>query len=156
MSEAAPWGRDEFLGELFERFPGLESKQDPSVQGLLHCEMGWFSHHTSHAIEIGAFRSVRHHFEFIDNALARASDELENAILVSYLENVFGLNTPGTRHARNLLTPRLAVPVAEMEGHFIAKVIGVLPPIGVDPGPETTAELDARIIALSNTDGAKP
>jgi hypothetical protein len=140
-----PWGLEEFLAELFERFPGLESKQDKSAKGLLHCEMGWFSHKTSEAIDIGAFRSVRHHFEFVDFALARASDELENAILVSYLENVFALNTPGTRHARNLLTPRLAPHVTAMEGHFFASVDGTLPLIDVGCDAVVDAELERRI-----------
>jgi hypothetical protein len=143
MTTSIPtWGRHEFLAELFERFPGLEQKQDPSMKGLLHCEMGWFSHFTSEAVEIGAFRSVRHHFEFVDLALMRASDELENAIVVSYLENVFACNTPGTRHARNLLTPRLAAHVVAMSGHFIAYVEGTMPPIAVG---YDSAELETRI-----------
>jgi hypothetical protein len=140
-----PWGREEFLAELFERFPGLEYKQDPTVKGLLHCEMGWFSHKTSEAIEIRAFRGVRHHFEFVDHTLERATDELGNAIMVSYLENVSALNTPGTRHARNLLTPRLAALVASLEGHFIAKIEGTLPPIDVNCDAVVAAELERRI-----------
>jgi hypothetical protein len=139
------WGCDAFLAELFERFPGLEHKQDPSVTGLLHCEMGWFSHQTSNAVEICAFSSVRHHFEFVDCALARASDELENAIMVSYLENVFALNTPGTRHARNRLTPRLAAHVAAISGHFISNVEGTLPPIQAGCDAVAAAELERRM-----------
>jgi hypothetical protein len=142
------WGRDEFLAELFERFPGLESKRDKSAKGLLHCEMGWFSHKTSEAIEIGAFRSVRHHFEFIDFASTHASDELENAIAVSYLENVFGIHTPNTAKARDLLTTRLAALVAAMSGHFIADVEGTLPPIDVDCDAMAAAELERRITGL--------
>jgi hypothetical protein len=66
------------------------------VEGQLRCELGWFLYQTSHAIEISAFRSARQHVEFIDNALAQASDALKNAIPVWYLENVFGLNILGT------------------------------------------------------------
>jgi hypothetical protein len=65
---------------------------------------------------------------------------------VSYLENVFALNTPGTRHARNLLTPSLAAPVIEMQGHFIATVEGTLPPIEVGCGAVAAAELERRIM----------
>jgi hypothetical protein len=148
QSPEAPWGRHEFLAELFERFPGLKSKQDKSANGLLHCEVGWFSHKTSEAIEIGAFRSVRHHFEFVDFALARASDALENAVMVSYLENVFAQNTDNTRRARNLLTPRLAAHIVEMEGHFIAAVEGTLPPISVTSNKQDVAELERRISGL--------
>jgi hypothetical protein len=147
------WGRDEFLIELFERFPGLEHKQDPSIHGLLHCEMGWFSHQTSDAIEIGAFRSVRHHFEFVDYALSRSSHELENAIHVSYLENVFGTNTDNTAKARSLLTPCLSAAVLEMEGHFIAKVEGVLPPIEVEQSSPATLELERRLNSMTKTHG---
>jgi hypothetical protein len=148
------WGRDEFLARLLQRFPGLEAVQDPHVTGLLHCEMGWFSNKTSAAIESRDFRLVRDHFEFMDEALTRPSDDLKNAIWVSYLENVFGINTGGTAKARHLLAPRLSAPVIEMEGHFIAKAGGVLPPIGVRPDPLTAADLNSRIIVMINTEGA--
>jgi hypothetical protein len=133
---------------LFEQFPALQSKQDGSAKGLLHCGMGWFSHQTSDAIQIGALRSVRHHFEFVDAALARASDELENAILVSYIENVFAQNTPGTQYVSNLLTPPLAAHVAAMEGHFIARVDDTLAPIKVNCNAVAAAELERRITSL--------
>jgi hypothetical protein len=149
MSDQTLWAGAEFMAELLRRFPELEGVQDPDVTGLIHCEMGWFSSKTSTAIESREFRLVRNHFEFIDDALTRASDALENAILVSYLENVFGLNTENTVTARNFLTPRLSAPAIEMEGHFIAKVVGALPPIGVRPEPQLAVELDARIIAMS-------
>jgi hypothetical protein len=29
MSDPALWGRDEFMGRLFERFPALTKEQDP-------------------------------------------------------------------------------------------------------------------------------
>jgi hypothetical protein len=145
--QTALWGREAFLAELFRRFPVLEACQDPHVTGLLHCEMGWFSHKTNDAIKAGNFRLVRQHFEFVEHALAQASDELENAITVSYLENVFGLDTPNTRFARNLLTPSLSEPVLLMEGHFIAHVAEALPPISVDCDAQEAAELERRITA---------
>jgi hypothetical protein len=144
MSDPA-WGRDEFVARLLRRFPELDGRQDASVKGLLHCEMGWFSHQTDAAIESGNFRLVRIHFEFIDEVLANASDELENAIMVSYLENVFSLNTPDTAKARDLLTPRLAAQVAAMSGHFIAAVQGTLPPIDIGCDAEAAAELERRM-----------
>jgi hypothetical protein len=151
MNGSTLWGRDEFLIQLLKRFPELLERQDPSVTGLVHCEMGWFSHITSDAIEARNFRLVRAHFQFIDEALTSASDELENAILVSYLENVFALKTPETAQARDLLTPRLSAPVLEMEGHFIAKVEGTLPPIGRNKG--TADELEQRLRTMSGSKG---
>lgn len=148
MVAQTSWGRDEFMSALFERCPALYAIQDPHVNGLLHCEMGWFSHKTDDAIAVHDFRLVRDHFEFIDAALARASDELENAIIVSYLENVFALDTEQTRWARNLLTPQLSAPMVAMEGHFIAKVDGVMPPIGTNCDAETAAELERRFSQL--------
>jgi hypothetical protein len=84
MSDPA-WGRDEFVAQFLRRFPEVDDRQDASVRGLLHCEKGWISRMTDEAIESGNFRLVRAHFEFIDEALFHASDELENAIAVSYL-----------------------------------------------------------------------
>jgi hypothetical protein len=148
MRDHASWGRDEFMSRLFERFPNLAAERDPDRAGLLHCEMGWFSNKTSAAIEAHDFSLVRTHFEFIDEALVHASDALENAILVSYLENVFALNTRHTARARDLLTPGLSVPVIEMEEHFIARVDGVLPPVRRDGDQQSRDELTRRLLLM--------
>jgi hypothetical protein len=155
MIARTPWQRDNFISQLFARFPELQEHQDPTVAGLLHCEMGWFSHKTSDAIEARDFRLVRAHFEFVDEALTFASEELENAILVSYLENVFAPNTPKTAKARDLLTPQLLAPVLEMEGHFIAKVAGTLPPIARSGSQGAANELEQRLRTMSGSKGRR-
>jgi hypothetical protein len=156
VSVPALWGRDTFMAELLKRFPLLAPMQDRHVTGLLHCEMGWFSHATGDAIDIREFRLVRAHFEFIDEALSCGSDALENAILVSYLENVFGRSTPDTARARDLLTPELLRPVIEMEGHFIERVAGTLPAIPRQCGTAAAEELGQRLSAMmaAETDAA--
>jgi hypothetical protein len=154
MSDQSAWGREAFLRRLFQRFPTLTDRPDMSAEGLVHCEMGWFSNKTSEAMEAHQFRLVRAHFEFIDEALARGSDELENAILVSYLENVFAVNTECTAKARDLLTPLLSAPVLEMEGHFIAHIAGTRPPIGRDCGTRDAEELEQRLLAMTKISGA--
>jgi hypothetical protein len=154
MSDQSAWGREEFLRRLSQRFQTLTNRPDLSATGLLNCEMGWFSHKTSEAIDAQHFRLVRAHFELIDEALVHATDALENAILVSYLENVFAVNTARTAKARDLLTPRLSAPVLEMEGHFIARVAGTRPPIDRDCGTRDTQELEQRVLTMTEISGA--
>jgi hypothetical protein len=155
MINQLAWGREEFLRRLFQRFPTLAHGPDAFAAGLLHCEMGWFSNKTSEAMDAHHFRLVRAHFEFIDEALASASDELENAIVVSYLENVFALNTACTAKARDLLTPLLSAAVVEMEGQFIAHVSGTRPPIGRECGTTDAEELEQRLLAMTEISGAE-
>jgi hypothetical protein len=104
--------------------------------------VNWVGFLTGQVVLLRLARSDSASLQVVDYAMARASDERENAILVSFLENVFALDTPGTRHARNLLTPRLTAHVAAISGHFIAHVDGTLPPIDFDGDALAAAELE--------------
>jgi hypothetical protein len=115
-----PWGRDEFFSELFATFPDLVPRiMDGYADGLIHCEMGNFSHCTDSAISEGNFILVKQHFSFMDTALNHATDELENAIIVSYLENIFfSETTPALVQARAMLTTGLEDALVRLEEHF--------------------------------------
>jgi hypothetical protein len=106
------------------------------------------------AIEAGKVRLVRAYFEFIDEALIRASSALENAILVSYLVNVFGFNAPKTARARNFLTQKLALAVYSVENHFIAKFEGTLPSIDRNSNAHGVAGLERRRAEMTDFYGA--
>ena len=78
-----------FEERLSERFPAIAEKITEHESGLLHLEMAAFARATCRAIEQDVPGEARAHFEFIDELFSNATPDLENAIYVSYLENVF-------------------------------------------------------------------
>jgi len=78
-----------------------------------------FARATCRAIEQDVPGEVRTHFEFIDELFSNATPDLENAIYVSYLENVFlGRSGDRYRSARGRLSPKLQKALIEMEAHW--------------------------------------
>jgi hypothetical protein len=62
---------------------------------------------------------VREHFQFIDEVLCDAAPDVENAVNVSYLENLqFEGRKAGPTKARELLTPRLRQALTELEEYL--------------------------------------
>jgi hypothetical protein len=62
---------------------------------------------------------VRAHFAFVDELFSNAAPDLENAIYVSYLENVFiRPEDHRYRSARALLSERLEAALVELEAHW--------------------------------------
>ena len=92
---------DGFVAMLVERFPAIAGDIDNSSRGLLHCEMATFARATQLAIDNHDMDTIRRHFEFIDEVFRMATPEVENAVNVSYLENLrfksgkTGLTTAG-------------------------------------------------------------
>ena len=74
---------------LAERFPAIAAAMDDIERGLLHVEMAVLARATCEAIDQGDTRTVCSHFNFIDELFACCAPDPENAIYVSYLENVF-------------------------------------------------------------------
>lgn len=77
-----------FIALLTERYPDIAASIDDCRRGLLHCEMGAFAHATQIAMDAGDVETVRRHFEFVDELFREAAPDVENAINVSYLENL--------------------------------------------------------------------
>lgn len=103
--------------------------------GLLHLEMAALARATRRAIEIDASREVQAHLAFVDEIFSSAEPKLENAVYVSYLEDVF-LGQTGDRYvsARARLSPRLRQALAELEAHWaeVGKVLSkrtTVPPV---------------------------
>src|SRR5437764_9373341 len=80
--------RDRFVVLLTERFPEVAAAIDDCSQGLLHLEMATLARATQAAIDGQDRDTVRRHFQFIDEVFRQAAPEVENAVNVSYLENL--------------------------------------------------------------------
>jgi hypothetical protein len=116
--------RDRFIALLTERFPEIAATIDDCSQGLLHLEMAALRRATQAAIDEQDRDTVRRHFQFIDEVFRQAAPEVENAVNVSYLENLrFNGRKAGPTRARELLTPRLQQALAELE-EYLARLFG--------------------------------
>ncbi len=103
---------------LQAHFPEVVKTIDDCAEGLLHPEMGAFSRATQAAIDRQDLKTVQRHFQFIDEAFRDAAPDVENAINVSYLENLrFNERTVGAQ-ARELLPPRLQQALIELEKYL--------------------------------------
>ena len=70
------------------------------------------------AVDVGDSQQVQAHICFVDELLSDAGPDLENAIYVSYLENVFlGSEDPRYLMARTMLSNRLQTALTELEEH---------------------------------------
>ena len=108
-----------FEQQLAARFPAIAAEMGDHERGLLHLEMAVLARATCRAIENGCADEVRAHFSFVDELFSNAAPALENAVSVSYLENVF-IRPEDRRYrsARTLLSPRLTAALAELEEHW--------------------------------------
>jgi hypothetical protein len=115
---------ERFIARLAERFPEVAAAIDDCSEGLLHLEMATFARATQAAIDAQDRETVRRHFQFIDEVFRQAAPEVENAVNVSYLENLrFDGRKAGPTRARELLTPGLRQALAELED-YLAKLFG--------------------------------
>jgi hypothetical protein len=112
-------GRRRFEELLANRFPSISAKIDEVERGLLHLEMAAFARATCAAIDKGDLQEVGAHLGFIDELFCDAPPDLENAIYVSYLEDVFlGRDEERYRAARSSLSGRLQAALADLEDHW--------------------------------------
>jgi hypothetical protein len=77
-----------FIAMLMERFPEIAAQIDDCSKGLLHCEMGTVARATQEAIDRHDKETIQAHFQFIDEVFRDAAPDVENAVFVSYLENL--------------------------------------------------------------------
>jgi hypothetical protein len=113
------WGREEFISELLVRFPEVILEISDCSEGLLHMEMCDFARCTHTAIRAEDFITVQKHLNFVNEAFWNASAELDNAIMVSYLEEVFLNETDWTvLKARSMLSLQLVDALVYLESHM--------------------------------------
>jgi hypothetical protein len=111
--------REQFIALLNEQFPEVAAKIDDISEGLLHLEMATFSRETQAAIDAQDKETVRRHFRFIDDVFRNAAPDVENAVNVSYLENLrFDGRKAGPTQARRLLPPRLHQALIDLDEYW--------------------------------------
>jgi hypothetical protein len=116
--------RERFIVLLTERFPNVAADIDDCSQGLLHLEMATLARATQRAIDAQDKETVRRHFGFVDELFRDAAPDVENAVNVSYLENLrFEGQKAAATNARELLPPRLQRALVDLEA-YLAKIHG--------------------------------
>lgn len=111
--------RGDFERMLGEQFPAVAAEIDDCERGLLHLEMAVLARATCRAIDTGDLHEVQAQIRFVDELFSEAGPDLENAVYVSYLENVF-LGSDNLRYvsAREMLSKRLQTALADLEEHW--------------------------------------
>jgi hypothetical protein len=113
-----------FVAMLTARFPKVAAAIDDCSQGLLHLEMATLARATQAAIDNQDKATLVRHFEFVDEVFRDAAPDVENAVNVSYLENLrFEGRKAALTKARELLTPRLRQALIELE-EYLARIHG--------------------------------
>ena len=111
--------RDDFIEGVRQLFPESYQEMEYIEDELLHLDMADFSRTTSNAIRTNNTSLAIAHFDFISQLLQKANPDLENAIIVSYLENIFiGESDEIYCVARKTLPANLAKALKELEEHF--------------------------------------
>ena len=107
--------RESFLSELLRDFPEVEKALAKGSRGFLHCEMGDFRRVVETAMDDGQHWQAQKYLEFLDNCLGQATPELENAILISFLEDfaLGGVTTGRYTATRERMPDRLRKIVVE-------------------------------------------
>jgi len=104
---------------VMAEFPEAAAELDAGERALLHIEMAAVARATSRVIEAGDVAEIARHLTLMEGVLTSAAPDVENAVYVSYLENVFLWDErPAFVEARKTLPPRLARGLFELEGHF--------------------------------------
>jgi hypothetical protein len=112
-------GQRRFEELLANRFPAIAGRISEIERGLLHLEMAAFARATCTAIDGGNLKEVAVHLAFIDELFRDAAPDLENAIYVSYLENVFlGRDDEPYRSVRSTLSDPLQAALVDLEEHW--------------------------------------
>jgi hypothetical protein len=93
-------GREEFLARLRADFPEAAAGIRSDEAGLLHCEVAAFRRATEEAMDAGRLWESERHFRLVEELLPLAGSDLENALEVSYLEDLaLGNCTPARYQA---------------------------------------------------------
>lgn len=104
---------------LISLLPKVAAEIDDEDRLSLHMEMSALARATCRAIENGDENSIRCYFELIDSVLSNAAPDVENAVYVSYLENVFlGEERAAFLKARSTLPGCLSAALSDLEAHW--------------------------------------
>jgi hypothetical protein len=76
----------EFLQMLTNEFPEVPQAFSEYEKGLLHCENGVFAQITKKAMDEGRLWQAEKYFRFIERVRENATEEVKDAVDVSYME----------------------------------------------------------------------
>ena len=107
---------EEFRSRTLAEFPSLAEKF-AEYDGLLHVQMGALSHLVQDAIDGADYARVERSYHLLESLLTDFGI-LENAVSVSFLENLDFESEPNGEKARSVLPPRLHQLLLELEEHM--------------------------------------
>jgi len=107
----------EFLALVAAEFPIL-ADEFAEEEGLFHVQMAAFSHLAQDAIERGDFATLKRCYNLADETMKNVSPSVENAIYVSFLENLDFESSPHGAEAERLLPPKLSEMLTELNEHW--------------------------------------
>jgi len=81
-------GHREFIDLLAAEFPEIAAEVRDEGDGLLHLEAAAFRRATERAMDAGQLWAVEKHFRFVERVLRDAAPDVDNALGVSYLEDL--------------------------------------------------------------------
>ena len=118
--KSIPFARNSrFANFLAIQFPEVAATIEDQDLGMLHLEVSALKLATHEAIQKRDWKTVRTHFDFVDDVLEAAETELHDAIGISYLVNLFYNETSlNFAKARTLMPKRLAAALEIMERHY--------------------------------------
>jgi hypothetical protein len=87
-------GHREFIDLLAAEFPDVAG-EIREEDGLPHLEVAAFRRATERAMDLGELSTAERHFRFVERVRREASPDVENALGVSYVEDLaLGVCTP--------------------------------------------------------------
>ncbi len=113
-------GRREFLDLLAIEFPDQAAEALNEGDGLLHLEVATFRRATERAMDAGQLWTVEKHFRFVERVLRDATSDVENALRVSYIEDLaLGECSPGRyRAVRERMSAKLQAEMADIHENW--------------------------------------
>ena len=109
--------KDKFVQLALAEFPQLnEELAEEDV--LLHLQMAAFSRLAQAAIERNDPDTLVKCYGFLAEVMKSATPDVENAIYVSFLENLDFESSPDGAEAKRLLPPELQKALAELNEHW--------------------------------------
>ncbi len=106
-----------FLELALAEFPSLGA-EFTEEEGLIHLQMAAFSHFAQAAIERNDIATLKRCYSLLEEVVKNSTFEVENAIYVSFLENLDFESSPYGTEAKRLLPALFSTMLVELEAHW--------------------------------------
>jgi hypothetical protein len=113
-------GYREFLDLLAAEFPDVADEIRGEGDDLLHLDTATFRRATERAMDAGQFWAAEQHFRFVERVMNDAAPDVENALGVSYIEDLaLGECTPQRyRAVKERMPPKLRAEMAAIHKNW--------------------------------------